>query len=236
MLSQALATIILFSVSLSGSVEGARIRRRDLGNGDGGTERTVRRKTAFRELAIFGQKPFFTCRQNLLASDMDGDLEIGPDEFASFIFLQSNGQITGNAFWDLDLSFVSIFYSEACFQCAAKFNCCSDYDNTFIDIDENRQGIEKLSSSLTFLCTSVHIQITDMFPSPTPTVSPVTSSSETLSTESDAPTMSPSMISENPSLSTQSPSSSGMPSMISENPSLSTLWPSSSGMPTTQSL
>lgn len=129
------------------------------------------------------------CYDNLFAADLNGDYELSIEEYANFVFLQSNGTID-YPFELLSPAYVMIFYADACAVCYEETedcDCCvGDAGKILIDECE----LEQFRETVTFICVNVDHAIScdtkapsvapSGFPTPRPSVAP-----------SDAPSFKP---------------------------------------------
>jgi len=104
------------------------------------------------------------CRDNLSASDRNGDGEVSAAEFANFVSLQSGGAINVS-FGDLGLAFIAVFFADVCTACytqASDQNCCvgnsiginfsSDDSVTYVCKEVGEELAEVLGPSAVVLC------------------------------------------------------------------------------------
>lgn len=150
--------------------------------------------------SFFDEDSLSGCSDNLIAADANDDNEISQDEFASFIDLQSNGQVSG-LFRHLPVSFVMVFYTAACSICYQKTgedSCCvGSKANLPLPLEEGTKPPEYMIL-LDFLCPNVDDYLAPFITTP-PTAAPRPS-----------PTSSPSLqpITQSPSISELQPSAS----------------------------
>lgn len=135
----------------------------------------LRREENFRITTFLSEDDLLSCRDNLLAADLDKDDRLTPDEYASFLSVQSSDSISV-PFRDLQAPFILIYYTEACDTCFEVSNddeCCVG-ENANIGLGD--RGSEQFVNSVEFICVNVKDELDRLFtrvPTTVPTVSPV---------------------------------------------------------------
>ncbi|GKY92546.1 hypothetical protein MPSEU_000224900 [Mayamaea pseudoterrestris] len=146
-----------------------------------------------------------TCRQNLQSSNENNDYELSPDEYSTFVELESDGQISV-PFADMRLILIATFYGVACNQCygtTQSDNCC--VGNSAV-INIQRSNAERYAETTRFLCATVQQAIDDTLG--LSTEEPTAATQEP--TEAPEPT---------PTVTTKEPSAPSKPSASTSKPS-----------------
>jgi hypothetical protein len=192
------------------------------------------------------------CERNLFEADADGNNRLDRDEYATFVDLESGGEIE-RSFGELGAAFIALFYAVACSQCyedtGGDDNCCLG-EKAFIALPESSRGEDEW---ILFLCSCVDEVIDDEIgpqpeptpsplESPRPTVPPVTTEEPTRAPE-ESPSREPSAASSPTAEPTKTPvadptddpapSTSLSPTLPTDQPSAQTRTPTSgpSGAP-----
>ncbi|EEC47012.1 predicted protein [Phaeodactylum tricornutum CCAP 1055/1] len=178
----------------------------------------LRREENFRITTFLSEDDLLSCRDNLLAADLDKDDRLTPDEYASFLSVQSSDSISV-PFRDLQAPFILIYYTEACDTCFEVSNddeCCVG-ENANIGLGDRVSPVEGdtvaptngASSAPTTgqLATPSVSPVASTGPPSVPTAGPAPGSIAPTPSGRIAPTMSPVVVAtvtptENPAIAT----------------------------------
>lgn len=134
------------------------------------------------------------CVDDIYASDINEDLKLSEDEYATFISQRSRGVVDVDAYYQLPFPLISTFVYGSCF-CSFVLkipNCCVGADAA-IELDPNQSTY--IESNLITVCRTVDDTLVNLIGTFAPTSSPTDKPSESPTNEpSIKPSSAPSFI------------------------------------------